>query len=196
MWAEFNVYAGSIKLAQNVTFLLPLVQRNVVIVIIVSRGCKMNKTKVRRVIEVMRIYKKSGELDAVPAMPEDAIDCLIEALEEITSEYNCEALRVTITMLSGIPSSNLIECLSKLRDNMLAVQVPKEIVYAYPLNMERHFQHYVSIWTNEIRSGRIPILVKNKVIGDDFGCKWHHFTGPKELVEFLRENNIPIKECE
>lgn len=119
---------------------------------------------------------------------------LTEALEEIASENNIEVLRRAISWMSGQVGDKTATDLALIRGMMVSVQVPKESVYAYPVTLQRHFDHYCEAYV-KCAPVTIPVKYWSKET-DDFGCGWQRFTGPKELVDFLRENNVPIKVCE
>lgn len=160
----------------------------------------MNRTKVVKAISMHRA-RKAGKLPPHSCMPDSEIDYMahaIEALEEIASEDNVDYLR---KILAGMEIQKFnTEPLGKLIGMLQSIQVPKEVVYAYPVTMHRHFMHYHDDWlrgcigtgTNPGSSALLPL----KDSKDDFGCEWRAFAGSKELVQYLRDNNVPIKVIE
>lgn len=152
----------------------------------------MNKVKVRHAIKVIRRSKEDTSVQYVVEYAQS----LLEALEEIASPANSLILRDAISLLSRnltstIHSRDCSEKLSKLRGLIESIQVPKEVLYAYPVTMQRHFAHYGNNFNYP--TGIYKSVVLGACETDDFGCEWQQFTGPKELVDYLRENNIPIK---
>lgn len=157
----------------------------------------MNRTKVVKAIAMSRAVK-AGKIPGHAYSPDSEMDYLyngVEALEEIASQDNIEALRVAIAVLSRNESAVFAEKVAKLRGLLISVQVPKEVVYAYPVTMGRHFAHYSDKWYADNSKVDVEVYLTTNT-KDGFGCEWHHFTGPKELVEYLRENNVPIKVIE
>lgn len=157
---------------------------------------KMNKQKVIKAIAMERA-RKAGKLPPHSCSPDSEIDWManaIEALEEIASVKNTGTLYTAMCIASKAGQTDVAEEVAKLRALLISIQVPKEVLYAYPVTMQRHFAYYGNNFTHPAG------VYKNVELGecekDDFGCVWQRFTGPKELVEYLRENNIPIKVIE
>lgn len=149
----------------------------------------MNISKVSRAIKVIRNSKQDEHVQDIVK------DCqtLLAAIEEIASEDNTETLRLAIDALSYKSSDEITTGLSKLLLLLQSVQVPKELVYAYPVTLHLHFIHYRSEWCSKnSRSAAIETSF-GLTIKDGFGCEWRKFTAPKEMVDYLRENNVPIK---
>lgn len=152
----------------------------------------MNRTKVVKAIKDYRNLR-SGLANSKD-LSDIAFNALGEALEEIASEANTKALQAA---MPAMVNPGLNGQLAKLLSALLAVQVPKEVVYAYPITMSRHFSHYRDkYFGGHVPNKDDPGIKIYDTEKDDFGCGWTKFTGPKELVEFLRENNIPIKVIE
>lgn len=155
----------------------------------------MNRTKVVKAIAMSRAVK-AGKIPGHAYSPDSEMDYLynaVEALEEIASQDNIDYLRKILAGM-GIQKFNT-EPLGKLIGMMESIQVPKEVVYAYPVTMGRHFAHYSDKWYVDNSKVDMEVYLTTNT-KDGFGCEWHHFTGPKELVEYLRENNVPIKVIE
>lgn len=156
----------------------------------------MNRTKVVKAIKAFRSnsvpYKTDSYMDNASAA--------IEALEEIASEKNIEALRRAISWLSGQVCDRTAEDLSALHGLLQSIQVPKEVVYAYPVTMSKHFDHFFNEFIGGSVANNDDIKITFAGSGrDGFGCEWRSFLCSKqaeEFVKYLRENNVPIKVCE
>lgn len=159
----------------------------------------MNRTKVVNTIKACRENKALGLNAGIHLSNESSMN-LVEALEEIASEKNIEALRRAISWLSGQVCDRTAEDLSALHGLLQSIQVPKEVVYAYPVTMSKHFDHFF----NEFIGGSVANNDDMKITfagsgRDGFGCEWRAFLCSKqaeEFVKYLRENNVPIKVCE
>ncbi|QZA70421.1 hypothetical protein AH03_4 [Erwinia phage AH03] len=149
----------------------------------------MNRTKVIKAIGLHNA-RKAGKIPPLHVSGDSEIDYMahaVEALVEIASDVNIE-------LLTRIDERHDCKDLGKFISLLKSVQVPKEVVYAYPVTMVNHFNYY---FEDYFKGKHSPCQISDRGReSDGFGCEWRKFTAPKELIEHLRNNNVPIKVCE
>lgn len=123
---------------------------------------------------------------------------LVDAIEHLCAKESIEVLIVATghpRILDGLYLSRA----NHLIETMTQLQVPKEVVYAYPSMMNRAFRHYLKLYLkSDIPHIQDMYYFPVGEETDDFGCDWKKITlveGAEKFIDFLRENNVPIKVC-